>query len=96
MRRGGRSALTKEMLLPLSTEKVRSLSLEHHMALAVVRSGNGNSDQVTCLLLRVVYPSFFMRSETHWRPINLSVRDSHAPIGFVRVIGQIALRQIVV
>ncbi|WP_186134660.1 hypothetical protein [Burkholderia gladioli] len=51
------------MLLPLSTEKVRSLSLEHHMALAVVRSGNGDCDQVVSLL-RVVYLAFFMRSET--------------------------------
>ncbi|WP_081077138.1 hypothetical protein [Burkholderia pseudomultivorans] len=51
------------MLLPLSTEKVQSLSLEHHMALAVVRSGNGDCDQVTCLL-RVVYLAFYMRSET--------------------------------
>ncbi|RQR38969.1 MULTISPECIES: hypothetical protein [unclassified Burkholderia] len=51
------------MLLPLSIEKVRSLSLENHMALAVVRSGNGDCDQVTCLL-RVVYLAFFMRSET--------------------------------
>ncbi|HDR9185435.1 TPA: hypothetical protein QDB06_006080 [Burkholderia vietnamiensis] len=51
------------MLLPLSTEKVRSLSLEHHLALAVVRSGNGDCDQVV-FLLRVVYLAFFMRSET--------------------------------
>ncbi|WP_321967681.1 hypothetical protein [Burkholderia cepacia] len=51
------------MLLPLSTEKVRALSLENHMALAVVRSGKGDCDQVTCLL-RVVYLAFFMRSET--------------------------------
>ncbi|ARK42110.1 hypothetical protein [Burkholderia pseudomallei] len=51
------------MLLPLSTEKVRSLSLENHMALAVVCSGNGDCDQVVCLL-RVVYLAFFMRSET--------------------------------
>ncbi|WP_367188808.1 hypothetical protein [Burkholderia sp. Ed8] len=62
-RRGGRLALTKGMLLPLSTEKVRSLSLEHHMALAVARSGSGDCDQVICLL-RVVYLSFFLRSET--------------------------------
>lgn len=95
MSRRGRPALTKELLLPLSTEKVRSLSLAHHLALAVVRSGNGNWDRVICLL-RVVYPSYFMRSERRWRPINLSVRDSRAPIGFVRVIGQSALRQIVV
>ncbi|WP_082750729.1 hypothetical protein [Burkholderia sp. MSMB0856] len=51
------------MLLPLSTEKVRSLSLEHHMALAVIRSGNGDCDQAICLL-RIVYLAFFMRSET--------------------------------
>ncbi|MDN7458592.1 hypothetical protein [Burkholderia cenocepacia] len=51
------------MLLPLSTEKVRSLSLENHMVLAVVRSGNGDCDQVICLL-RVVYLAFFMRNET--------------------------------
>lgn len=63
MGRGSRSPLTKEMLLPLSTEKVRSLSLEHHMALAVVRSGKGECDQVICLL-RVVYLAFFMRGET--------------------------------
>ena len=63
MGRGSRSALTKEMLLPLSTEKVRSLSLAHHLALAMVRSGNGDCDQVVSLL-RVVYLAFFMRSET--------------------------------
>ncbi|WP_367032816.1 hypothetical protein R0290_00145 [Burkholderia semiarida] len=51
------------MLLPLSTEKVRSLSLENHMALAVVRSGNGDCDQIVSLL-QVVYLAFFMRSET--------------------------------
>ncbi|WP_082754493.1 hypothetical protein [Burkholderia savannae] len=62
------------MLLPLSTEKVRSLSLEHHMALAVVRSGNGECDQVVCLL-RVVYLAFFMRSEaTSGSDLNLYQR----------------------
>ncbi|WP_081058485.1 MULTISPECIES: hypothetical protein [Burkholderia] len=63
MSRSGRPALTKEVLLPLSTEKVRSLSLEHHMALAVVCSGSGGCDQVVALL-RVVYLAFFMRGET--------------------------------
>ncbi|WP_076904202.1 hypothetical protein [Burkholderia pseudomallei] len=63
MSRSGRPALTKELLLPLSTEKVRALSLENHMALAVVRSGNGDCDQVISLL-RVVYLAFFMRGET--------------------------------
>lgn len=55
--------LTKEMLLPLPTQKVQALSLENHVALAVVRSGNGDCDQVVCLL-RVVYLAFFMRNET--------------------------------
>lgn len=64
-RRSSRSVLTKAMLLPLSTEKVRSLSLEHHMALAVVRSENGDCDQVVSLL-RVVYLAYFMRSETEF------------------------------
>lgn len=63
MRRAGRPALTKEMLLPLSTEKVRALSLENHVALAVIRSGNGDCDQIICLL-RVVYLAFYMRNET--------------------------------
>lgn len=63
MRQGGRSASTKAMLLPLSTEKVRALSLENHLARAVVRSGKGDCDQVVCLL-RIVYLAFYMRSET--------------------------------
>ncbi|KWC42411.1 hypothetical protein WL51_03475 [Burkholderia ubonensis] len=51
------------MLLPLATQKVQALSLENHMALAVVRSGSGDCDQVICLL-RVVYLAFLMRGET--------------------------------
>ncbi|KVV40369.1 hypothetical protein WK81_20290 [Burkholderia ubonensis] len=51
------------MLLPLSTEKVRALSLENHMALALVRSGSGDCDQIL-RLLRIVYLAFFVRSET--------------------------------
>ncbi|NRE35583.1 hypothetical protein E5U26_34725 [Burkholderia pseudomallei] len=51
------------MLLPLSTEKVKSLSLENHLALATVRAGRGNLDQLCCLL-RVVYLAFYMRGET--------------------------------
>ncbi|KWO52330.1 hypothetical protein [Burkholderia ubonensis] len=51
------------MLLPLASAKVRALSLENHLALAVVRARSGNSDQVISLL-RVVYLAFFMRTET--------------------------------
>ncbi|WP_175891590.1 hypothetical protein [Burkholderia cepacia] len=61
--RSGRRALTKEQLLSLPTEKVRALSLEHHMALATVRSGHGSHDQVVGLL-RVIYMAFYLRGET--------------------------------
>jgi hypothetical protein len=58
-----RGLLTKEMLLPLSNEKVRALSLENHMSLAVVRSGHGDFDQICCLL-RAVYLAFYLRDVT--------------------------------
>ncbi|KVD02618.1 hypothetical protein [Burkholderia ubonensis] len=54
---------TKEMLLPLATAKVRALSLENHLALATVRAGRGDFDQICCLI-RVVYLAYFMRGET--------------------------------
>ncbi|AWV05525.1 hypothetical protein DM992_40230 (plasmid) [Burkholderia sp. JP2-270] len=40
-----------------------SLSLENHLALATVRAGRGDFDQICCLL-RVVYLAYFMRNET--------------------------------
>ncbi len=55
--------LTKVQLLPLQTDIVKSLSLENHLALAAVRSGQGGSDQISCLL-RVTYLAFFMRDAT--------------------------------
>jgi hypothetical protein len=60
---GKRKVLTKEMLLPLSIGKVRSLSLENHLAFATVRVGRGDSQQVINLL-RVVYLAFFLREQT--------------------------------
>ncbi|TDQ93027.1 hypothetical protein C7412_1097 [Paraburkholderia silvatlantica] len=62
-RRNGRAALTKAQLLPLSTEKIRALSLENHLALSVVRAGAGDFEQMSCLL-RAVYLAYFMRYET--------------------------------
>ncbi|KFL52264.1 MULTISPECIES: hypothetical protein [Burkholderia] len=61
-RKGGRSALTKAMLLPLPTDQVRALSLETHMALALMRSGNGRFDQMLCLL-RAAYMAFFLHDD---------------------------------
>lgn len=63
MRRAGRSGLTREMLFPLPTEKIRALSLENHLALATVRGGRGDLDQVSCLV-RVVYLAFYLRDAT--------------------------------
>lgn len=63
LRRTGRSGLTKEMLMSLPTEKVRALSLENHLALATVRGGRGDLDQVSCLV-RVVYLAFYLRDAT--------------------------------
>ncbi|WP_080484057.1 hypothetical protein [Burkholderia cenocepacia] len=62
-RRNGRPGLKKDMLLPLPTERVRSLSLENHLALAALRSGHGNENQVSCLL-KTVYLAFFLRDLT--------------------------------
>ncbi|WP_342310463.1 hypothetical protein [Burkholderia pyrrocinia] len=61
--RPARPTRTKEMLLPLATAKVRSLSLENHLALSTVRAGRGDINQICCLI-RVVYLAYFMRSET--------------------------------
>lgn len=49
------------MLLPLPTQQVRALSLESHMALALLRSGKGRFEQMLCLL-RAIYMAFFLRA----------------------------------
>ena len=51
------------MLLPLPVAKVRSMSLENHLALAAMRTGNGNVDQMSCLL-KAVYLAYFLREAT--------------------------------
>ncbi|RZF30226.1 hypothetical protein EVC45_09100 [Paraburkholderia sp. UYCP14C] len=51
------------MLLPLSTGKVRALSLENHLALAAVRAGRGDSQQIVNLL-RATYLAFYLPQET--------------------------------
>ncbi|QTO23045.1 hypothetical protein [Burkholderia seminalis] len=51
------------MFLPLPTEKIHALSLENHLALATVRGGRGDLDQVICLV-RVVYLAFYLRDAT--------------------------------
>jgi hypothetical protein len=63
IRRGSRAALSKEMLLTLSTDKVKALTLEYHLALSTVRAGRGESGQIINLL-RVVYLAFYLLDET--------------------------------
>jgi len=63
MKQGCGAVQSKEMLLPLSTEKVRAISLENHLALSMVRAGRGESEQIIDLL-RVVYLAFYLRDET--------------------------------
>lgn len=58
-----RRPLSKTELLPLPTDKVRALSLEHHLALSVMRTGKGDAYQIIGLA-RVVYLAFFMRDIT--------------------------------
>ena len=51
------------MLLPLPVAKVRSMSLENHLALAAMRTGNGNVNQMS-RLLKAVYLAYFLREAT--------------------------------
>ncbi|EDT03021.1 conserved hypothetical protein [Burkholderia ambifaria IOP40-10] len=62
-RRKGRAALPRGHLLPLATEKVKALSLENHLSLAVVRAGRAGDEQVGCLL-RAVYLAYRLRDVT--------------------------------
>ncbi|KWZ58676.1 hypothetical protein WK57_16280 [Burkholderia ubonensis] len=63
VRRAGRPGLAKHLLMPLPTEKVQALSLENHLALATVRGGRGDLDQLSCLI-RVVYLACYLRDAT--------------------------------
>ncbi|MBN3829705.1 hypothetical protein G3O00_39905 [Burkholderia sp. Ac-20384] len=61
--RAGRPGLAKHLLMPLPTEKIQALSLENHLALATMRGGRGDLDQLSCLI-RVVYLAFYLREAT--------------------------------
>ncbi|WP_155646186.1 hypothetical protein [Burkholderia diffusa] len=56
--------LTKSELLPMPANTARALSLEHHVALSVIRNGQGNIHQFACLA-KITYATFFMRDVTH-------------------------------
>ena len=57
--RSGRPAIPKAMLLPLSTEHVRRLQLQHHLALAALASDQGDLEQLACLT-GVLHLSYFL------------------------------------
>lgn len=69
-----RKPLTREMLLPLPAARVRNISLENHLALATMCSGNGSVNQMSCLM-KVVYLSYFLcdavRAATHLDALRL-------------------------
>lgn len=56
----GRAAASKALQLPPTAESVRALSLRHHLALAALKAGSGNSPLLT-ELIRVVYVTWYLQ-----------------------------------
>ncbi|KVU11841.1 hypothetical protein WK62_04090 [Burkholderia ubonensis] len=65
--------------MPLPTEKVQALSLENHLALATVRGGRGDLEQLSCLI-RVVYLAFYLRDVASAGPEFESYRRAEAAL----------------
>lgn len=74
-----RRPLSKAELLPLPADKLRGLSLEHHLALAVARTGQGEPGQLGCLM-RVLYVAFLLRDLTPDQGDNALFRRSEAAL----------------
>lgn len=58
-----RKPRTKDQLLPLPSNTIRTLSLEGHIALCVLRRGRGEAVQIG-RLSQIVYLSYFLRDVT--------------------------------
>lgn len=58
-----RKPLTRELLLPISVTKFRSLSLQNHLALVALQNGCGDMEHVVCLF-KVVYLTWFINNKT--------------------------------
>ncbi|MEN2468428.1 hypothetical protein [Burkholderia sp. GS2Y] len=58
-KRKGRTPRTKAALLPLPAALARNISIEYHLALAAMRSGNGTHDTMVALM-RALYMTYFM------------------------------------
>ncbi|MDN7589350.1 hypothetical protein [Burkholderia seminalis] len=55
--------LSKDMLLPLPAAAARKRSLEHHLALAPLQSGNGTTDAVS-KVFQTIYLAYFVHEAT--------------------------------
>lgn len=55
--------MTKDMLLPLSAAVARKKSLEHHLALASLQSGNGTPDALS-KVFQTIYLAYFVHEAT--------------------------------
>jgi hypothetical protein len=55
-----RKPLSKSLLLPMSAQLAREMSLAHHLALAACRGDNANRHQIN-ELVRSVYMAYFLQ-----------------------------------
>ncbi|RQZ59627.1 hypothetical protein [Burkholderia sp. Bp9004] len=55
--------MTKDMLLPLSAAVARKKSLEHHLALTSLQSGNGTADAIS-KVFQTIYLAYFVHEAT--------------------------------
>lgn len=73
--------MTRDMLLPLPATIWRRRSLEHHLALAALRSGNCNMELIG-RLFRTVYLAYFIHAMLNGRrslgPFRISEAALHA------------------
>jgi len=58
-----RRPLTRDMLLPLTVQKAREISLENHLALSVLAADLGGDDQATKLLITIYHARFMVDSD---------------------------------
>ncbi|MDN7587262.1 hypothetical protein [Burkholderia seminalis] len=56
--------MTKDMLLPLPAAMVRKKSLEHHLALASLQSGNNGTTDAVSKVFQTIYLAYFVHEAT--------------------------------
>ncbi|ARK91041.1 hypothetical protein [Burkholderia pseudomallei] len=56
--------MTKDMLLPLPAAIVRKKSLEHHLALASLQSGNNGTTDAVSKIFQTIYVAYFIHEAT--------------------------------